>query len=174
MQTIHAIFENGVFRPVVPVELPERAEFAFEPRWSPRQAVKMELRPRPLVFLRRGFARSMRSSASGTHRATPIQPLGITSISREWRIPRYGRTDRCLGYQRSMACCGGRCFTSITAGQRSASDYRLRSIGVRERGVEEAVSRPSACFACGTTGVRFGVRSDRRRTGRGVAGLQPW
>ena len=32
MQTIHAIFENGVFRPVVPVELPEQAEFAFEPR----------------------------------------------------------------------------------------------------------------------------------------------
>ena len=32
MHTIHAIFENGVFRPVVPVELPEQAEFAFEPR----------------------------------------------------------------------------------------------------------------------------------------------
>jgi predicted DNA-binding antitoxin AbrB/MazE fold protein len=32
MGTIHAIFENGVFRPVVPVELPERAEYAFEPR----------------------------------------------------------------------------------------------------------------------------------------------
>jgi len=32
MQTIRAIFENGVFRPVAPVELPERAEFAFEPR----------------------------------------------------------------------------------------------------------------------------------------------
>jgi predicted DNA-binding antitoxin AbrB/MazE fold protein len=24
METIHAIFENGVFRPVVPVQLPER------------------------------------------------------------------------------------------------------------------------------------------------------
>jgi predicted DNA-binding antitoxin AbrB/MazE fold protein len=32
METIHAIFENGVFRPVMPVELPEQAEFAFEPR----------------------------------------------------------------------------------------------------------------------------------------------
>lgn len=32
MQTIHAIFENGVFRPVEAVKLPERAEFAFEPR----------------------------------------------------------------------------------------------------------------------------------------------
>jgi predicted DNA-binding antitoxin AbrB/MazE fold protein len=32
MQTIRAIFENGVFRPVVPVELPEHVEVAFEPR----------------------------------------------------------------------------------------------------------------------------------------------
>jgi predicted DNA-binding antitoxin AbrB/MazE fold protein len=32
MDTIHAIFENGVFRPVVPVQLPERCEVAFEPR----------------------------------------------------------------------------------------------------------------------------------------------
>jgi len=38
MQTIHAIFENGVFRPVVPVELPEQAEFAFEPRLVPEPA----------------------------------------------------------------------------------------------------------------------------------------
>ena len=32
MDTIHAIFENGVFRPVVPVQLPEHCEVAFEPR----------------------------------------------------------------------------------------------------------------------------------------------
>lgn len=32
METVHAIFENGVFRPVIPVELPEQAEYAFEPR----------------------------------------------------------------------------------------------------------------------------------------------
>jgi predicted DNA-binding antitoxin AbrB/MazE fold protein len=32
MDTIHAIFENGVFRPVVPVQLPENCEVAFEPR----------------------------------------------------------------------------------------------------------------------------------------------
>jgi predicted DNA-binding antitoxin AbrB/MazE fold protein len=32
METIHAIFENGVFRPVVPVQLPEHCEVAFEPR----------------------------------------------------------------------------------------------------------------------------------------------
>lgn len=32
MPTIHAIYEDGVFRPVVPVELPERCEVEFEPR----------------------------------------------------------------------------------------------------------------------------------------------
>ena len=32
MDTIHAIFENGVFRPVLPVALPERTEVEFEPR----------------------------------------------------------------------------------------------------------------------------------------------
>ena len=32
MQTIHAIFEDGVFKPVAPVELPKHCEVAFEPR----------------------------------------------------------------------------------------------------------------------------------------------
>jgi predicted DNA-binding antitoxin AbrB/MazE fold protein len=32
MPTVHAIFENGVFRPVQPVVLPEHAEVEFEPR----------------------------------------------------------------------------------------------------------------------------------------------
>jgi len=32
MATIHAIFENGVFKPVAPVELPDRCEVEFEPR----------------------------------------------------------------------------------------------------------------------------------------------
>lgn len=30
--TIHAIYENGVFRPTEPVDLPERCEVEFEPR----------------------------------------------------------------------------------------------------------------------------------------------
>jgi predicted DNA-binding antitoxin AbrB/MazE fold protein len=30
--TIHAIFENGVFRPITKVDLPERCEVEFEPR----------------------------------------------------------------------------------------------------------------------------------------------
>lgn len=30
--TVHAVFENGVFRPVEPVDLPERTPVEFEPR----------------------------------------------------------------------------------------------------------------------------------------------
>lgn len=32
MNTIHAVYENGVFRPTVRVELPEHCEVEFEPR----------------------------------------------------------------------------------------------------------------------------------------------
>lgn len=32
MKTIHAVFENGVFRPKEHVELPEKCEVEFEPR----------------------------------------------------------------------------------------------------------------------------------------------
>lgn len=32
MSTIRAVYENGVFRPVAPVELPEHCEVEFEPR----------------------------------------------------------------------------------------------------------------------------------------------
>jgi predicted DNA-binding antitoxin AbrB/MazE fold protein len=32
MKAIHAIYENGVFRPTEPVDLPERCEVVFEPR----------------------------------------------------------------------------------------------------------------------------------------------
>jgi len=32
MNTVHAIFENGVFRPLERVELPESCEVEFEPR----------------------------------------------------------------------------------------------------------------------------------------------
>ncbi len=31
-ETIHAIYENGVFRPVEPVDLPDRTAVQFEPR----------------------------------------------------------------------------------------------------------------------------------------------
>lgn len=32
MSVIHAVFENGVFRPTEPVQLPDRCEVEFEPR----------------------------------------------------------------------------------------------------------------------------------------------
>ncbi len=32
MKTVHAVFENGVFRPMEPVQLPEKTEVEFEPR----------------------------------------------------------------------------------------------------------------------------------------------
>jgi predicted DNA-binding antitoxin AbrB/MazE fold protein len=37
METIHAIFEDGVFRPTKPVLLPELTEVAFEPRLITRK-----------------------------------------------------------------------------------------------------------------------------------------
>jgi predicted DNA-binding antitoxin AbrB/MazE fold protein len=35
MGVVHAVFENGVFRPTEPVDLPERCEVVFEPRMVP-------------------------------------------------------------------------------------------------------------------------------------------
>jgi predicted DNA-binding antitoxin AbrB/MazE fold protein len=32
VDTIHAIYENGVFRPTTPVDLPDPCEVTFEPR----------------------------------------------------------------------------------------------------------------------------------------------
>lgn len=32
MSTVQAVFENGVFRPLAPVELPEEVRVEFEPR----------------------------------------------------------------------------------------------------------------------------------------------
>lgn len=37
MRTIHAVFENGVFRPTEPVELPESCRVEFEPRVVPEE-----------------------------------------------------------------------------------------------------------------------------------------
>lgn len=40
MPTIHAIFENGVFRPLGKVPLPEACEVEFEPRVVARDAAR--------------------------------------------------------------------------------------------------------------------------------------
>jgi predicted DNA-binding antitoxin AbrB/MazE fold protein len=38
MDTVHAVIENGVFRPIAPVTLPENSQVAFEPRIVPAAA----------------------------------------------------------------------------------------------------------------------------------------
>lgn len=43
MKTVHAVFENGVFRPRDPVNLPEHAEVEFEPRPVLPQPTKEQL-----------------------------------------------------------------------------------------------------------------------------------
>ena len=42
MKTIHAVYENGVFRPVEPVELPEGCEVVVEPRGAAGQPQPMD------------------------------------------------------------------------------------------------------------------------------------
>ncbi len=43
MNKIHAVYENGVFRPTVPVELPEHCEVEFEPTPVGRSAPQRTL-----------------------------------------------------------------------------------------------------------------------------------
>jgi predicted DNA-binding antitoxin AbrB/MazE fold protein len=40
MKVVHAVFENGIFRPREPVELPEGSEVEFEPRLVPTPTLK--------------------------------------------------------------------------------------------------------------------------------------
>lgn len=49
MKTIRAVFENGVFRPTEPVDLPEGCEVTLEPRQTPEQQA-------PSVHLKRIYA----------------------------------------------------------------------------------------------------------------------
>ena len=45
METVHAIYENGSFRALVPVSIPDGAEVVFEPRLisAPKKAPPMTL-----------------------------------------------------------------------------------------------------------------------------------
>ena len=45
MNKIHAVYENGVFRPTVPVQLPDRCEVEFEPRVVNRESQQRPLDP---------------------------------------------------------------------------------------------------------------------------------
>ncbi len=50
MATIQAVFENGVFRPTSPVQLPEACEVEFEPRLVPPHSLALVSDP---VFVSR-------------------------------------------------------------------------------------------------------------------------
>lgn len=47
MSVIHAIYENGVFRPTEPVELPDRCRVEFEPKLIEAEKLPMKERPAP-------------------------------------------------------------------------------------------------------------------------------
>jgi hypothetical protein len=49
MKTIHAVYENGVFRPTEPVDLPEHTAVEFEPRVRPALPEDGERSPPPTL-----------------------------------------------------------------------------------------------------------------------------
>jgi predicted DNA-binding antitoxin AbrB/MazE fold protein len=55
METVRAIFEHGVFRPLVPVELPEHAEYDFEPRLVAKAANENGAAPEQLGYSEEGL-----------------------------------------------------------------------------------------------------------------------
>lgn len=55
METVHAIYEDGVFRPKVPVTLPEHVEYAFEPRPVAVPATENGVASQPLEYSKEGL-----------------------------------------------------------------------------------------------------------------------
>jgi predicted DNA-binding antitoxin AbrB/MazE fold protein len=56
MSTIRAVYENGVFRPMAPIDLPEQSVVEFEPR-----PVKDELREKALDEVYEALSRRFHS-----------------------------------------------------------------------------------------------------------------
>ena len=83
MQPIHAIYENGVFRPTVPVSFPEHSEVEIEARLINGQLVQ------DLDAIYAVMARA-------TTRASTTLPSGTTSTNRERHLPRHGRHARAM------------------------------------------------------------------------------
>ena len=93
-QTIHAIYENGVFRPTESVNLPERCEVQVDVR---------QVREEPEVpTLDDVYAILAKRYNSGE---SDVAPRAITSINREPCFPGHGRFDSAVGRGRSMARC---------------------------------------------------------------------
>lgn len=95
MSIIHAIFEDGVFRPIERVDLPERCRVEFEPR---------------VVGNGQHDAGGMRGCTRSTPRwrsaSTPVSPMSRSatmSISRDDGVPGHRGSAGVVGSQRPMA-----------------------------------------------------------------------
>ncbi len=66
-KTIHAVFENGVFRPIESVDLPEKSEVEFEPRLVPKKDVWPEdyFQKTAGVFANEAFERPVQGPLPG-------------------------------------------------------------------------------------------------------------
>ena len=63
MSAVHAIFEKGVFRPLGPVDLPEKAHVVFEPRMVSVDAAPSPAMRRVYEVLSRSFETGERDLA---------------------------------------------------------------------------------------------------------------
>ena len=91
MSTIRAVYENGVFRPMEPIDLPEKSVVELNP-----DRCRMNSRARrSMVF--------MKFYPADIIVAITTWPSGTTSISRDSSLSRYGQVDRTLGRGRPMA-----------------------------------------------------------------------
>jgi hypothetical protein len=57
MKTIQAVYENGVFRPIVPVDLPDHSAVEFEPRLQGVTPLRGEDGPDPSPKMSDGLAK---------------------------------------------------------------------------------------------------------------------
>jgi predicted DNA-binding antitoxin AbrB/MazE fold protein len=55
MDTVRAVFEDGVFRPIVPVQLPNHAQFDFEPRPVVAPQADESAPPEPFSYSEEGL-----------------------------------------------------------------------------------------------------------------------
>ena len=93
MATITAIYENGVFRPLSPVDLPEGSTVRIEPVASPTTPRLESRTPEEEAHLDRLHEILSRRHHGEIHKP----PHAIMSISHEDRLLGHGRFDRHLG-----------------------------------------------------------------------------
>jgi predicted DNA-binding antitoxin AbrB/MazE fold protein len=82
MKTVHAVFEDGVFKPTEPVQLPEKCEVEFEPKLvSGRTAASVSSAQQAIYEL----------CAEVIPPGKAISPSAITNINHDNRFYGYGR-----------------------------------------------------------------------------------